>query len=72
MDEISSSQECLLLEEMDKTIADSTFSPRFCSMATSEVLVNNLVASMVESQPGTVEVAFPNSGAAAMPGREQG
>ena len=39
---------------------------------TSEVLVNNLVGSMVESQPGTVEVAFPNSGAAAMPGREQG
>ena len=38
---------------------------------TSEVLVNNLVGSMVESQPGTVEVAFPNSGAAAMPGREQ-
>ena len=38
---------------------------------TSEVLVYNL-GSMVESQPGTVEVAFPNSGAAAMPGREQG
>ena len=69
MDEISSSQECLLL---DKTIADSTFSPLFCSTATSEVLVNDLVGSMVESQPGTVKVAFPNSGAAAMPGREQG
>ena len=50
----------------------STFSPLFCSTVTSEVLVNNLVGSMVESQPGTVEVAFPNSGAAAMPGREQG
>ena len=39
---------------------------------TSEVLVNIVVGSMVESQPGTVEVAFPNSGAAAMRGREQG
>ena len=60
------------MEEMDKTIADSTFSPLFRSTATSEVLVNDLVGSMVESQPGTVKVAFPNSGAAAMPGREQG